>query len=168
MISIWISCLQRERDSERETLCMHFMWVAKEKAKNKKLKKENERKCDSRGEKDQKMAIKCHSLKMQCDLFIFLLCRFHFLPFPTNFLVLALSLLLLLLLLFALGYWFFFHSLSFFGFWVFYGQKNINDCETFAHCHICYLHCARHLLGNYCIFPFTTTTTATCCTKQIP
>lgn len=25
--------------------------------------------------------------------------------------------------------------------------------ETFVHCHIYYLHCARYFLGNYCIFP---------------
>lgn len=58
------------------------------------------------------------------------------------------------LLLFALGYWFFILRFSLLGFGEFYERKNINDCETFAHCHICYLHCARHSLGNYCIFPF--------------
>lgn len=88
---------------------------------------------------------------MQCDLFIFLLCTFHFLCHPCWRCCCC--------LLWGIGFSFFVYlalalSLSLFGFWVFYERKNINDCETFAHCHICYLHCARHLLGNYCIFPF--------------
>lgn len=64
--------------AEKERWCLHFMWEPRE-SHSKIAKKEN---YAEREKRVQKIAIKCHSLKMQCDLFIFLLCTFsHLLLF---------------------------------------------------------------------------------------